>query len=36
MERIKTMWNDLSKRGKIFIVALVAIITFAIINNWFL
>ena len=36
MEKLKTMWNDLSKKGKIFVCAVAAIILWVIINNWFL
>jgi len=31
--KIKTTWNDLNKKAKIFLIALAAIIIFALINN---
>ena len=32
MEKIKSMWNDLSKKGKIGIVALIVIVVIIIVN----
>ena len=34
MERLKSMWSTASKALKIFIIAAVAIIIFALVNNW--
>ena len=34
MERLKSMWSGVSKMLKIFIIAAVAIIIFALVNNW--
>tara|TARA_R100000789_G_scaffold59663_1_gene57225 strand:- start:111 stop:221 length:111 start_codon:yes stop_codon:yes gene_type:complete len=34
MERLKSMWSAASKALKIFIIAAVAIIIFALVNNW--
>tara|TARA_R110000787_G_scaffold188695_1_gene300444 strand:- start:536 stop:640 length:105 start_codon:yes stop_codon:yes gene_type:complete len=32
MEKIKSMWNDLSKKGKIGIAALIVIVVIIIVN----
>jgi|TARA_R110000824_G_scaffold39631_2_gene119627 flagellar biosynthesis/type III secretory pathway M-ring protein FliF/YscJ len=32
MEKLKTMWNDLSKKGKLFAYALAVIIILVIVN----
>jgi len=34
MEKLKSIWSTASKALKIFIIAAVAIIIFALINNW--
>tara|TARA_R110001583_G_scaffold3992_15_gene24024 strand:- start:557 stop:667 length:111 start_codon:yes stop_codon:yes gene_type:complete len=34
MEKLKSMWSTTSKALKIFIVAAVVIIIFALVNNW--
>jgi len=35
MEKINKMWRDLSKKGKLFVLAFIAIIIWAIVYSWF-
>jgi len=35
MEKIKKLWGDLSKKAKLFVLAFMAIIIWAIVYNWF-